>query len=212
MKNNEYSILTLNLNLATNRNNHEIPRFVSDEIIVQDKDIVVLTEFNDSPNLEQFLSTTFKEYDYAYNPLIKNVNSVLMAVKKDKFKILETKTYASSYENGVPNMLRITLKDKFDKVFSVVGLRIAIKDTSAYCMRKRLRQLHFFLNEVKDIDDVLVIGDLNSFRRKTPATIWNIDVINEEIMQHNFNQLHTLLVKVYIKNLMRTIINLLMIS
>lgn len=196
----EYKVLEWNINLQSNKNN-SIPDFVSDSIIEQNADIIIITEFVYCKNADVFLKNTFTEKGYDYttseNSLNSNVNDVLIAWKKDKF-IKENESISLCSCNistsNIPNFIGIALKVNNKKLY-VAGIRITMTEynnhkkhpylskeafykTQAILRCNEMRMIYYTLNKLPEsYDKILIAGDFNNYSRYTVREEWNMKKI-----------------------------------
>lgn len=196
----QYKIMEWNINQATNKcGNNIIPEFVGKEIIKQNADVVILTEFCFCSNVEEFLTLVFDKNQYDYFPkepsqnTINKQNEVLIAWKKAAFSLGGTPfCLKSSFDNNVPNFTSVTLKNENNVFFTIAGARITmaleIKHDTDYEKQAELRkkQMEQIYNKLKGKNKVIVAGDFNNYRRGTSLS-WNINQLTcdqKEYIRH----------------------------
>lgn len=182
------NIIEWNINQRARKEN--IPNFIFDELITRDADIVVLTEFDDTTNSEQFLNT-FKNCGYNYvktnNDLDQNQIAILV---KNNIKINNSNSYKSKNNNAIPNMILVNCEFN-NTVFSMLGVRIRIGTGNKEDYESRKKQMSFILTESKKISNPLVmIGDFNNLRINTPIKPWNLSVLDNFLKKQNLKR-HT---------------------
>lgn len=182
-KNRKWKAMGWNINKRSGFGGLGIPEFVTDEIIDQDPDIVVLTEFNDCVNAEVFLEKTFLDRGYSYETTRnEGTNEVVISWKNSCFtKVGVDNTAVTTKGNNVPNYLRVDLMDPNREVISVIGARIRIVDYA-----KRQEEMRFILTKAKEISNpIIMIGDFNNNRRETTAP-WSLKVIDAMLAESDF--------------------------
>lgn len=195
-----YKIMEWNINQATNKNNQNLlPDIVSNEIIRQNPDIVILTEFAFCNNSQEFLNQTFTNRGYRFYPeqktknTINEQNEILVAWRDNLFEKTSESTYMeTSYKNNNPNCCIVHLKEKLgNRKLTVAGLRITMakyipQNVSDKEMQKlyqeqanlRRKQMEQVISFVEKENTVLIVGDFNNYRRGTMLKNWNISQIN----------------------------------
>lgn len=182
----KYKVMEWNINQRSGYGSKCIPEFVSDEIIAQKADVIVLTEFFRCSNAEDFLKKTFSDNGYGYETSTnEGTNEVVIAWLNSKFiKIDVDKSAVTMQNNNVPNYLRVDLMELDGDVFSVVGARIRIVSSL-----QRKEEMRFILEKLKEISNpVILIGDFNNNRRSTIEPDWSLKVIDEMIAEENFTR------------------------
>lgn len=178
-------------NINQRASNKCIPPFIFDELITQDPDIIVLTEFNNkSANSEQFLKK-FKKLGYSYvktnNDFDQNQIVILI---KENITINNSISYKSKKNNDIPNLILVDCVFN-NTAFSILGVRIRIGkgDKGDYECRKE--QMNFILTEIKEISNPLImIGDFNNLRSNTTEKTWNLSVLDDLLDKKNLKR-HT---------------------
>lgn len=182
----KYKIICWNINIRSGvrGNSSHIPSFVKEEIVSQEADIIVLTEFFYCMNAKEFLSNTFTSNGYDYETTQNTgANEVVIAWKKGIFQKRNVDKMAiSQLDNNVPNYLRVDLEDWLGEVFTVIGSRIRMVDYV-----KRRDEMQFIINRVKQIQNPIIIaGDFNNNRRLTIEQNWNLNVIDTMLQPNGF--------------------------
>ncbi len=175
-------ICSWNINSATNRNIFT-PKFVGEEIVWQNSDFFILTEFCKTKNYESFINKYFVENGYNYilsnNP--PKHNDILIAWKKDKYdKDLENANIQTN--ETIPNFAYVVLRDKKGLIFVLAGVRITIES-----YENRAKQFDFVLNSLNSYERVIIGGDFNCLRRGTKETNWNIKVLSQKSEENGFS-------------------------
>lgn len=170
-----------NINLATNTDTI-IPNFVGEEILKQDSDFFVLTEFCKTKNHQQFCKTIF--LDNGYEIIISNNainhNDILISWKKDKYKLIETGEDIKTTP-VIPNFSYVVLENLDGIKFVLAGVRITIEK---YCNRKE--QFKYVLKQLHSYEHVIIAGDFNCLRRGTHQKIWNINILNKLCKENKY--------------------------
>lgn len=185
----QYKIFEWNINQATDRyGKNIIPKFVGNELISSNADIIVLTEFCFCKNAEMFIEEVFsKSYDYKFTDNIKeNQNEVLIAWKKELFEFEGEEATTTTSNNNKPNFLIVHLKTSNGIRVVVGGIRITLKS-----YKERKEQMKFALNQLREYEDVIIGGDFNNLRRGTEVEEWNLRVMQELCKEYGFNSIHT---------------------
>ena len=166
-----------------------IPKFVEDELIEQDADIIVLSEIYKTENLDSFWK---RMSDAGYDHAISNnetTNEVAIMWKRELY-VLNSKpvTLIATKDNLNPNFLMVDLKDKESKIFTVVGYRIRIgfmDSVNEY--KNRAKQMRIVMDYVKDKPgSIIMVTDSNNLRRSTEEKDWNLTVLDNIISEYGF--------------------------
>lgn len=199
-KNNRYKILTWNINQATNKKgNNKIPELVNKEIIRQNPDILVLTEFAFCEGINGFIEDTLLKRGYSCFPKestdnTKNKqNEILIAWRTELFECMNERSTSEAVTktNNKPNFAKVMLVDReYNKKFVVAGIRItmaeyipkglsSIEERIAYQKQaiKRRKQMEYVYDILRDYETVIAMGDFNNYRRGTHIKNWNISEI-----------------------------------
>lgn len=171
----ELKILEWNINGRAGYGNYSIPIFVADEIISQDADIVILTEFVVSMGWDYFKGVLEKKYKIFSSPYISGQNGVLIAIKKDTNNIDYDSIVATIEMNTKktekPNFLQLELE--ISKVpLIIIGTRILVDDGSDKDLAERKEQrqaIYDHLNYFSSVCRVVCMGDFNA----TPRFLWS---------------------------------------
>lgn len=201
MKWNRYKILEWNINQATNKNGMNlIPEFIVKELVKQNPDIVVLTEFCFCKNAKEFLEKVFQQRNYDYFPktatqnTINGQNEVLIAWRKELFECIPDGLISveTKKNNNNPNCVIIQLREKETGItFVVSGIRITMakwidkklnenEKKKAYQEQANLRrkQMESIYRLLEPYPRVIIAGDFNNYRRGTQLKNWNINELN----------------------------------
>ncbi len=171
-----------NINLATNRI-VTIPDFVEEELLIQNFDLFVLTEFCKTKNFKEFCKELDNNgYSYVITNNTKNHNNVLLAWKNDKYDMVEIVNEFTTNET-TPNFAYVILKEKNKGIeFAFAGARITIEN-----YENRLKQVKFILDQLKSYDRVVIAGDFNCLRRETLVKEYNISVLAKTSRDYGFS-------------------------
>ena len=158
-------ILEWNINQATNISNKNlIPEFVVDEIIKNNPDIFILTEFEKTRNYEDIVSQ-FKDNGYDFeitNNITCKQNEVLIAWKSDKFTINRNKIEKPLANDDMSEVLIVPLKWKGIK-FIVTGLRIKLFNNDYLMRKKQLENVMDLIDKkFSDYKYWIIGGDFNN--------------------------------------------------
>lgn len=158
-------ILEWNINQATNISNKNlIPGFVVDEIIKNNPDIFILTEFAKTRNYEDIVSQ-FKDNGYDFeitNNITCKQNEVLIAWKSDKFTINRNKIEKPLANDDMSEVLIVPLKWKEIK-FIVTGLRIKLFNNDYLMRKKQLENVMDLIGKkFSDYKYWIIGGDFNN--------------------------------------------------
>lgn len=182
----KYKVIEWNINQRSGFGSRCIPKFVSEEIIEQKADVIVLTELFRCSNAEDFLKKTFIDNGYSFEVTTnKGTNEVVIAWLNSKFtKRGVDKSAVTMESNNVPNYLRVDLMELDGAVFSVVGARIRIV---SYLKRKE--EMRFVLEKLKEVSNpIILLGDFNNNRRSTIEPDWNLKVIDAMLVEEDFSR------------------------
>lgn len=192
-----YKVMEWNINQATNKYGmNKLPNLLMKEIIIQNPDILILTEFSFCENASEFLKNVFDGRNYDYYPKEKTENSkneqneILIAWRRELFDVCIDKCIYSivTFENNKPNFLLVDLIEKKTRQELVVaGVRITMAENiplngtedekkKAYQIqaKKRYNQMQYVYKQLKNFDRVIMGGDFNNYRRGTELKDWNI--------------------------------------
>ena len=200
-ENQEYKVLEWNINLRSNKK-ATIPKFVSEKIIKQKADIVILTEFVHCKNSDDFLRETFQENGYDYvtseNSKVpdKIANDIVIAWNNKKFnKSNGGNVNCFKCDINNPNFLYVSLEKSGEgkEKLNIAGIRITLTEYDKKNKYPYLNKNDFYkkqaglrYNEMKMIyhtldslissyDNVLIAGDFNNYKSDTLLTEWNIN-------------------------------------
>lgn len=171
---NSLKIMEWNINGRAGYGNYSIPEFVADEIVSQDADIVILTEFVIKCNWDYFRGVLEKKYKLFSSPYISEQNGVLIALKKDNEDFDINSAIISSELNAIqtekPNFLKVTVKYN-KKPLTIIGTRICVGDRSDEDLAGRKKQRQVIYDHLESLNNecrVICMGDFNA----TPRFIW----------------------------------------
>lgn len=192
-----YKIVTWNINQASNRyGRNKIPELIIKELVRQNPDVLVLTEFAFGDGANEFLDNLTKRH-YTFFPReatenTKNKQNEVLVVWREE--LFECKRENSTSEivtnvNNRPNFVKVCLLDKQTKKEIVVaGVRITMakwipKNLSKIEMQKayheqaimRRKQMEYIYYSLEDFSTVIIMGDFNNYRRGTNIQDWNIN-------------------------------------
>ena len=192
-----YKVMEWNINQATNKNGtNKLPNLLMKEIIIQNPDILILTEFSFCENASEFFKKVFDERNYDYYPKEKTKNTknkqneILIAWRRELFDLCLDKCMYSvvTFENNKPNFLLVDLIEKKTRQELVVaGVRITMAENipvkgtedekkKAYQKQanKRYKQMQYVYKQLEKFARVIMGGDFNNYRRRTELKDWNI--------------------------------------
>ena len=143
-----------------------MPMWVTDVIINEKADIVILTECsNKVKNWPIIKNIAFNEQEYIVfesNNLQVKQNDVVIAVNKNKISVLYSKSHFSN-NGSVPDHLEVKcICKETNKEFVVVGMRIHAGGISDKGKETEFRMV---LDGLKDEKIVIIAGDFNNNRR-----------------------------------------------
>lgn len=127
----KYSILIWNIHGADGFSSYQMPNFVLEKILYEDKDFVVITEFIRNSQWSSISRKLAKKYwRYTYQTKSNNKNEVLILVKKNlsciekynAMKSLKPKMLPPQADN--PNFLEIELLLNDERTLYIIGVRI----------------------------------------------------------------------------------------
>lgn len=201
MQSRRYRIIEWNINQATDKYGiNIIPDFIINELVKQNPDLVVLTEFRFCKNSDDFLRQAFEERNYDYFPkeathnTNNGQNEVLIAWRKELFECIQDgqSSVETTWENNHPNCVKVQLEEKINgSNFTVVGLRITMakricNDLGRSAKQKALQeqanlrrcQMEYVYKLLEGCSRVLIAGDFNNYRRGSQLKNWNINQLN----------------------------------
>jgi hypothetical protein len=159
----------------------EIPGLVSEELLEQNADIIVLMEVVKNDSLSLFME---KMQSNGYEAAISNnekTNEVCILWKRELYRLVTVDdSLITTMDNDNPNYLMVVLKDQDDQEFHVVGYRIRVgskdsKDEYAF----RARQMRIVTDKLSELSGpAMVVTDSNNLRRGTKAKEWNLSVLD----------------------------------
>lgn len=153
-------IIEWNIHGAAGYGNYSIPEFVADEIMLQDADIVILTEFVIKCNWDYFRGVLEKKYKLFSSPYISGQNGVLIAIKKDNEDFDINSAMISSELNTIqtekPNFLQVTIEYN-EKPLTIIGTRIRPRNEQFKKEQYEILKEHLESLEGK----VICAGDFN---------------------------------------------------
>ncbi len=169
----------------------EIPGLVSEELVAQSADIIVLTEVVKNGNLSSFIAKMQSNgYDSAIS-LNENTNEVCILWKKDLYQmIVVDDSLITAKENDNPNYLRVELKDQDDIRFNVVGYRIRVGNKESKGEYEfRARQMRIVVNKLSELTGpTMVVTDSNNLRRGAKTEEWNLSVIDSMLAEVGYKR------------------------
>ena len=169
----------------------EIPELVLQELLVQDADVIVLTEVVKNDSLSVFLQ---KMREAGYESAIsknENTNEVCILWKREYYQLLNVDdSLITAKENDNPNYLMVELKDQNNKKFNVVGYRIRVGSKESIDEYKcRARQMKIVTEKLELLNGpTMVLTDSNNLRRGATSKEWNLSVLDSMLSEVEFNR------------------------
>jgi mRNA deadenylase 3'-5' endonuclease subunit Ccr4 len=169
----------------------EIPGLVSEELLDQNADIIVLTEVVKNDSLSLFIEKMQSE---GYEAAISNnekTNEVCILWKRELYRLVSVDdSLITAMDNDNPNYLMAVLKDQDDQEFNVVGYRIRVgsKDSKEE-YEFRARQMHIVTDKLSELSGpTMVVTDSNNLRRGTKAKEWNLSVLDSMLAEVGYKR------------------------
>ena len=158
----ELKIIEWNIHGADDVYGYEMPSFVTEEILNNQKpDVFVLTEFIGNTSSEEAMNRLRTKYTLYDN--FKNGNAVLIGVK-NTLNIVSAKSYELIPEPDMPNFLGLELVFDPQKKINIIGMRTRIllrgsKEAKSTFKIKQLSMVNRFVEQIEG--PYFLIGDLN---------------------------------------------------
>lgn len=179
-----------NMNQRSNFNNFGIiPDFVGDEILKDDPDVAVITEFYKVKNWEKTFKERFKEYNIFVtdNPH----NEIFLAIKKKYQVVSETYKWQSDYDKNLSDYIDVIIQNK-EESLAIIGCRILVDTEAKYNtpefekdLRKRYDQFVNITNRIRQLSEkgiaIVGLGDFNTGRRENPNKDWSRTVMESDL-------------------------------
>lgn len=195
----EIRVLEWNINQRVgcgSDNRDEIPFWIVDEIKGNDSqvrpDIIILCEVGTDKNWKDICQRFEEEYFiHTSANTSQGQNDIAIMVNK-KFNIVNvdnSKISCPNERNPIPDYLRVDCKMETQDL-TIIGVRLhalSLKKESEKEREKELakiskikkKEFKFILEQTKNIKNpILIGGDFNNYRRGTPHSIWNLEVLN----------------------------------
>jgi exonuclease III len=185
------------------RHHIDTPAIVKEEILSQNADIIVLTEFFKTPNYDTALVGPLKDCVYHIfldpRPAKPSIRQVLIAIRSEMIKNRQIiTTYLPDNEGNImhgkyPNFLRIDVD--IDSVpVSVIGTRIRVWDSKGEEeQRRRKKQFVSLLQSIPNDRKLIMMGDFNISdheRFKKSDSKWHFEKDYKEELDKKHLKLH----------------------
>ncbi len=162
-----------------------MPPFIASELINQDADIVVLTEFVISSGWN-YIRSVLEERYILFSTYVTKENGILIAIKKNRKELkrgsYQVSTDMNTVEEDRPNFLQIKLNKEKDKPIYIVGIRI--RDSNHIPQFNALRD---HLNSLPEESRVICVGDFNEWPKPVQQKLGS----NVEVYAPRFNDYHS---------------------
>lgn len=207
-----FTIMEWNINHRVGSSGEAMPEWVIDVINEKSADIIILTECSQRvPNWLEIKKKLFSGKQYVVfesNNDQAGQNDVLIAVNKNKFKVIYSKTYYSGNIN-TPDYLEVKCKCIFNgPEFTIVGMRIHDRDVKRpkkmnakeykeYEKKlderdsKRNQEFRCALDNLSNEEVVIIAGDFNNYKRGCTRTFrqnWCMEVLDEICTEKGFRR------------------------
>lgn len=185
-------IIEWNINQATNTsNNNIVPGFVVNEVIKNNPDIFIFTEFAKTRNyidVESKLKINGFDYAVTNNDTCKQ-NEVLIAWKDDKFRIDRDKIEKPLAIDDMPEVFIVPLNWMGIK-FIVAGLRIKLFNNDYLKRKKQLENVMDLIGkQFSDYKYCIIGGDFNNnksdYKNCQWRDKWSLGVIDSIAKKNN---------------------------
>jgi hypothetical protein len=169
----------------------EIPGVVSEELLDQNADIIVLTEAVKNDSLSVFIE---KMQSNGYEAAIsknENTNEVCILWKRELYRLISVDdSLITAKDNDNPNYLMVALKDNDNQGFNVVGYRIRVgKKDSKEEYEFRAKQMRIVTDKLSELSGpTMVVTDSNNLRRGTKAKEWNLSVLDSMLAEVGYKR------------------------
>ncbi|WP_239710716.1 MULTISPECIES: endonuclease/exonuclease/phosphatase family protein [unclassified Mammaliicoccus] len=155
-----------NINQRSGSRNAVIPNLVLEELLKRDLDIIVLTEYSDVQNHENFINKLMHAgYSVKKTRYEKNTNQILIAVKHTLVASDIEVHYFDNIET-LPNLLHLKINNKLN----IVGTRIKIggyanqeeANQEFLDRRMQLERMIDYISGLENANEIILLGDLNN--------------------------------------------------
>ncbi|MDF2821177.1 MAG: hypothetical protein K0R15_1618 [Clostridiales bacterium] len=177
-------ILAWNINQRSSSRIEDIPPFVAEQILLEDPEIFVISEFCKTTESCLKISHFYKILSEKYiihmnsekntddNKIMIGVNKTIVDKDFERVIRVDDEFDNSSFNNGCyPNYLHVNVS-LGNKVLSIIGVRIRVGkgDVNDYLFRKI--QIQNLLSHLQDrkLESVILLGDFNNGRIKGDIT------------------------------------------
>ena len=206
-----FKIMEWNINHRLGYSKEDMPGWVVDTIKDINADIIILTEC--CPRVPNWLTVKEKLFSNKQYLVFESQNwqgkqnDVLIAVKKEKFRVVHSKSFFSDSETLIqPDHLEVKCQSATGQEFIVTGMRIHAlgirrnrekESWSEYATRvdeedlKKKRELQLVLDNMSNEEIVIIGGDFNNYRRSCTRELrknWCIEVIDEVCKEKGFRR------------------------
>ena len=185
-------VLGWNIHGAAGFGNYQMPPFIAGELMNQDADIVVLTEFVIASGWDYIRSILEEKYTL-FPTYVPGENGILIAIKKDSKELMADSYQVSIDMNTVeedrPNFLQVRLNGEKDKPLYIIGIRI--RDSNHTPQFEALRD---HLISLSDHARVICIGDFNEWPKPAQQKLCSI----VKVYAPRYNDFHSVNNPMYI--------------
>ncbi|HFE9852560.1 TPA: endonuclease/exonuclease/phosphatase family protein [Enterococcus faecalis] len=159
----------LEWNINQRSSSKDIPNYVVSEIVRKNPDIIVLVEFKGTKNAKM-MEESFSDYYVSYyngTPYSldnnRTGNGILIALKKNKFLQPKFKdiSYPKVFDEQQPNWFKIHSTLRSGENLDIIGIRVRILKESKKDLQSRKEQIEWILNNNKNLNKQIVLGDFN---------------------------------------------------
>lgn len=209
----KHDLKLLHWNICQEYRSINTPLCIVSEILKHDPDIVVLTEFLQTPNHKVAIVNPLEKNGfhvilspYPLEPVFprhqkSSIRQILVAVKEDKISIdnaeffqenaneIKEKAFYNTKYPHYPNYIKVNCKTNGGNL-TIIGTRIRVWKGSGSDERKfRKSQLSKLLNEIDDKTNTIILGDFNISEWYNGAD-WNFKTDYRTAFEHKGFSVH----------------------
>lgn len=173
---------------------YQLLSWVIDEIVKDEPDCIVLTEFVVSKGIDHFLDVLEKKNYQWFISSITKCNGILIALRMDSFSFNDTfNYYKDTVKNGndilignnLPNLYEVQVTLKNGHPLSIIGVRICVSlnNHNKKYKDEQFKALDDYLSSQNH--DVICIGDFNAYWGNSWNTVKNRTMIRT--MQNGYS-------------------------
>ncbi len=188
-------ILEWNINQATNiSGNNIIPNFIIDEVINQQPDIFIFTEFSKAKNwgiVTKQIKDNGYDFEMTNNGECKQ-NDILIAWTNNKFVVDKNSIVKPKAQNEIPECMMVPLNIiGMNKKILITGVRIKLFYTDYEKRKKQFNNLMELINtKLGDYKYSIIGGDFNNNKSDYEGHLWkdkwSIEVIDTICHGNNY--------------------------